>query len=696
MRHVFISYARKDGLAFAEKLDSTLPHHGFSTWRDKREIDPTQDFTAEIEKAIEASSYIVACITPDVRRENSFVRREIAYAQVMNKPILVARFHDVTPPIAVVNHTWIDFFKGWEIGYRQLCELLGIPSEHFQAPAPSEATDPHKPYLEMLYRQIVRYLDKTVFSILPGQATSTPLISLHADTTPDAVSAPETTDVEALPMAFFDMAGIDEPAQPNFASLHDAFNAYNGRLLLLGDPGSGKTTTLMAFARDAVVRRLDDITAPLPILAPIAAWDADAETPLVEWLGGLIPALQSDLSHILDPGRALLLLDGLDELGEQREAADDRGGTDQTDPRLRFSAILPSNNQIIVTCRVQEYGTLSEKLALDGAITLKSLSDVQMQTYLSDLPALWGALQRDAQLREVARTPLLLSLFTYAFAGLDLQAEDLHTLEPGDLRDRIFETYVSRRYEHERRKPNAQIPYSLEDLFDILGKLAAQDVVGFFFGAPENILIMRDFDRVVDAHKIAEFIEFAIRLNLLISIDAQMFRFAHLMLRDYFAFRYGSIRGNIGRYQFAYLALGRLGGSRAVDLLIEFLGDDSLSVYARGEAATALGWLRDKRATPHLIAMIGDEAVEIRQKVTRALARIADPAAIDSLIAALKDVNPVVRGNAVRALGSIGDMRAVPALEAALNDKTVTTFSLERGELRVSDLAAEALARIND
>lgn len=691
MRHVFISYARKDGLPFAEKLDSTLPHEGFMTWRDKREIDPTQDFTAEIEKAIEASSYIVACITPDVRRENSFVRREIAYAQVMNKPILVARFHDVTPPIAVVNHTWIDFFKGWETGYQQLCELLGIPSEHFQAPAPSETPDPHKPYLEMLYRQIVRYLDKTVFSILPGQA-STPLISLDAQNTPDAVAA--TSDVEALPMAFFDMAGINEPTQPNYGSLHDAFSAHKGRLLLLGDPGSGKTTTLMAFARDAVVRRLDDITALLPTLAPIAAWDANAETPLAEWLGDLIPALQSDLPHLLETGRTLLLLDGLDELGEQREAADDRGGTGQTDPRLRFSAILPANNQIIVTCRVQEYGTLGEKLALNGAITLKALNDGQMQTYLSDLPVLWSALQRDAQLREVARTPLLLSLFTYAFAGLDLQAEALHTLEQGALRDKIFETYVSRRYEHERRKPNAQMPYSLTDLLDILGKLAAQDVVGFFFGAPENILVMRDFDRVVDAHKIAEFVEFAIRLNLLISIDAQMFRFAHLMLRDYFAFRYGSVGGNIGRYQFSYLALGRLGDLRALDLLIGFLNDDSLSVYARSEAATALGWLRDKRATPHLIAMIGSEAVEVRQKVTRALARIADPAAIEPLIAALKDVNPVVRGNAVRALGSIGDTRAIPALEAALNDKTVTTFSLERGELRVSDLATEALASI--
>jgi hypothetical protein len=46
--HVFISYARKDGEAHALQFDRELPKRGFKTWRDKRGIDPTQEFTAEI------------------------------------------------------------------------------------------------------------------------------------------------------------------------------------------------------------------------------------------------------------------------------------------------------------------------------------------------------------------------------------------------------------------------------------------------------------------------------------------------------------------------------------------------------------------------------------------------------------------------------------------------------------------------
>jgi hypothetical protein len=75
--HLFISYARKDGAANAERVDRTLAGAGFATWRDTRGIDPTADFTAEIEKAIESATYLIACITPDVKRDDSFVRREL-------------------------------------------------------------------------------------------------------------------------------------------------------------------------------------------------------------------------------------------------------------------------------------------------------------------------------------------------------------------------------------------------------------------------------------------------------------------------------------------------------------------------------------------------------------------------------------------------------------------------------------------
>ena len=97
-RHIFISYAREDGREHAARLEKALSQYGFTAWRDVRHIDPTQDYTAELEQAIEAASYVVICVTPDVRRGNSFVRREISYAQVIEKPVVLARF-DAAPRI---------------------------------------------------------------------------------------------------------------------------------------------------------------------------------------------------------------------------------------------------------------------------------------------------------------------------------------------------------------------------------------------------------------------------------------------------------------------------------------------------------------------------------------------------------------------------------------------------------------------
>lgn len=79
-QHIFISYARADA-HYAERLDRELQAHGFTTWRDTRNLDTSQDFTGEIEQAIRAASHVVVCLTPNIeQRPDSFVRREIAYA----------------------------------------------------------------------------------------------------------------------------------------------------------------------------------------------------------------------------------------------------------------------------------------------------------------------------------------------------------------------------------------------------------------------------------------------------------------------------------------------------------------------------------------------------------------------------------------------------------------------------------------
>jgi nucleoside 2-deoxyribosyltransferase len=97
--HIFLSYARKDGREHVEQLDRALAARGFQTWRDTRNIDHTQDFTAEIEIGIEQASHVLVCVTPASKEKDGFVRREIQYGLALGKPVIPLRFADIVPHV---------------------------------------------------------------------------------------------------------------------------------------------------------------------------------------------------------------------------------------------------------------------------------------------------------------------------------------------------------------------------------------------------------------------------------------------------------------------------------------------------------------------------------------------------------------------------------------------------------------------
>jgi hypothetical protein len=117
---VFISHATTDGADYAARLDRELRQHRVDTWLCARDMYEAVDFTSELEHAIDAADRFIACITSDVLRPNSYVRREIAYAELCGKPIAVARFVRVRPPISVVTKTFFEFHQDWETAFGRL------------------------------------------------------------------------------------------------------------------------------------------------------------------------------------------------------------------------------------------------------------------------------------------------------------------------------------------------------------------------------------------------------------------------------------------------------------------------------------------------------------------------------------------------------------------------------------------------
>src|SRR5271166_6245494 len=60
---VFLSYARKDGTALAQRLQKELKEQGFDAWLDTQRIDGGAVWTDDIEHSLDQAEYVVALLT---------------------------------------------------------------------------------------------------------------------------------------------------------------------------------------------------------------------------------------------------------------------------------------------------------------------------------------------------------------------------------------------------------------------------------------------------------------------------------------------------------------------------------------------------------------------------------------------------------------------------------------------------------
>jgi len=226
-------------------------------------------------------------------------------------------------------------------------------------------------------------------------------------------------------------------------SISGVFDAAQHTLLVLGEPGAGKTTTVLELARDLIARARESAVEPAPVVLALSTWRGQHKD-LMDWLVaelGLRYQVPKRVARSwLEEGRLVLILDGLDEVVAERRAA-------------CVEAINTYEKEhhppgLAVTCRVAEYNALTTKLRLRSAICLQPLTPAQIDRYFqaagSSLEPLRRALQDDAGLRELARSPLMLSVMTMAWrdAPAGTTAPFATAQTPEDLRRRLFDAYV--------------------------------------------------------------------------------------------------------------------------------------------------------------------------------------------------------------------------------------------------------------
>lgn len=224
-------------------------------------------------------------------------------------------------------------------------------------------------------------------------------------------------------------------------SIAGIFSAAQNTLLVLGEPGGGKTTSLLELALDLIGRARASATEPVPIVLALSTWTG-AQRDFLAWIVAEL-ALRYQVPKRLgrawvEEGTLVLLLDGLDEVAAPIRA----------DCVAAINAFQESHPPagLAVTCRVAEYESLSRKLRLRAAICLQPLSLAQVEDYLAAagprLASLARALQDDERLRELARTPLMLTVMTMAWHDAENVASQPETATLESRRRQIFDAYV--------------------------------------------------------------------------------------------------------------------------------------------------------------------------------------------------------------------------------------------------------------
>jgi hypothetical protein len=309
-----------------------------------------------------------------------------------------------------------------------------------------------------------RMLDRVqtiwIKGVLEPSAQGAAQIALELERKPSATVTPLWQEVRA-----FDTTGRLSSAQSSIVQVYDH---ANGEVLILGEPGAGKTTLLLELTHDLLQRARQDETHPIPVVFSLSSW-ATRRQPLTEWLASeLHSRYQVPLplaASWIETDQVLPLLDGLDEVAALHRAA----CVEAINTYRQAHGLLPT----VVCSRQTDYLALSTRLLLRTAVVVQPLTSEQIESYLESVgeqaEALHTVLRQDADLRELATTPLMLTILLFAYKGTSAdKISELTSL--GAKREQLFASYM----QHMLKRRGASKRYQPEQITHWLTCLARQ------------------------------------------------------------------------------------------------------------------------------------------------------------------------------------------------------------------------------
>ena len=336
---VFISYSHDsdEHRDFVRGLADRLRAEGVESWIDQYVPGfPAQGWQRWMESEIEQADFVLLVCTPLYHQRFKGEDREggrgvnfegVVISQLLYDnfqqntkflPVLPESGHFEDVPVALRGH----FFQ-LENDYPKLYRVLTQQPEVIPPPVgqtvplpPKTATSItpalslERAYLESLLQQSqIRFADQT-YTTLSGKFQQ------------DRQLIPQECMMAAsfLFESYTDKHELREcrSTPEQHEDLLAAF-AQHKRLVLLGEPGTGKTFSLWRIAAEQARQALTQDDSVLPVVIPLNRW-TDANQSLTDFIQQQTGALKTQFQALCDKGRLLPLLDAMNEIPfDQRE-----------------------------------------------------------------------------------------------------------------------------------------------------------------------------------------------------------------------------------------------------------------------------------------------------------------------------------------------------------------------------------------
>jgi formylglycine-generating enzyme required for sulfatase activity len=356
-RHVFISYRRSDADIVNELI--AVLGDDYPCWRDTARIRGGQVWRETITRGIDLAYAMILIISPDTQHSKE-VYAEYFYAQGRSVPVIPFLISDCDLPFGLENVNARLWFKDKEQSLEDLREDLAMYRD--RAPEAEPGSDVHT-YLRALQFEYLMAVENYTPMAGAGRYRERPISGrLHA-----VVMRPEFGLRKTSPL-------VEEGKAPEeVRSYDDLMPALHelDQVLVLGEPGSGKTTTLYKFAHELQQHVFGDADAPIPVIVPLREWLGDMSWK--ELVSSHLGVLAPRYGDMLSRHRLYLLLDGLNEIprdGHRWEKLD------------ALRQLLDKEVLAVVTCRELDYRDETLKLDLDATITIHHLDPERILDFL--------------------------------------------------------------------------------------------------------------------------------------------------------------------------------------------------------------------------------------------------------------------------------------------------------------------------